>query len=62
MGRDASTDPKYSADWWQVRDERADAIKADQQRVADYYENQQRARQEREEREDRERAMRGVAK
>jgi hypothetical protein len=35
-------DARHSADWWKVREESADAIKAEQERVAAY---QQRAKE-----------------
>jgi hypothetical protein len=37
-----------ATDWWQDREERTAALRAEQERVARFYEDQQRAKQERE--------------
>jgi hypothetical protein len=50
-------DPRYTAVWAQARGERDDAIKAEQQRVAEYYDNQQRLKERREAAEAQERAQ-----
>jgi hypothetical protein len=48
-------DPAYSADWAKAREARAEAIRAEQQRLADYYANQTRQQEARLNREERER-------
>jgi hypothetical protein len=40
-------DPRYSSDWAEVREEQAAAAAADQERVAAFYDNQARAREQR---------------
>jgi hypothetical protein len=37
-----------ATDWWQDREERTAALRAEQERVARFYEDQQRSKQERE--------------
>jgi hypothetical protein len=50
--------PAHTDQWASTRGERDEAIKAEQQRTAEYYSRQERERQEREAREDQERAQR----
>jgi hypothetical protein len=47
---------RYSADWCLFREAQAEEVKAEQERVSSYYQEQARQKALREEREDRERA------
>jgi hypothetical protein len=47
-GMQVPYDPRYTADWWRGHDERAAAQRAEQERVAAFYRDQQRAKEERE--------------
>jgi hypothetical protein len=46
--RASAYDARYSADWAQARDERAQAVREEQERVARFYEDKDRRREERE--------------
>jgi hypothetical protein len=41
-------DPRYSPDWWKVREQHAEALRQERQRVDAYYAEQARQREERE--------------